>query len=110
MILLRLVRYFEAPLISILLLVVIIPIALPLYLLSLDVNYWAMLALDAAPWLLYLLLPIFYSVKWNSFLAWLDDPFGRRSDQPKTGLGIAIAVYLAIVTQLISVIVLAFVG
>ena len=108
--LLRFARYFEAPLISLLLLGVIIPIGLPCYLLSLDINYWTRLALDAAPWLLYLLLPLFYTVKWNHFLAWLDDPFGRRPDEKKAGLGIAIAVHLGLVTQFISVIVLAIIG
>ncbi|WP_417760808.1 hypothetical protein [Shewanella sp.] len=107
----RWLSYIEAPLISLLLLVIVIPIALPSYLLSLTINYWSALAINALPLAGYITFAVVYSpVHHNRILAWIDDPLGRRPHEKKAGLGIAMAMSLATITQFISLVVLAFIA
>ncbi|MCH1924030.1 hypothetical protein L9G74_05730 [Shewanella sp. C32] len=107
----RWLSYLEAPLISLLLLGVVIPIALPIYLQSLDIHYWLKLAINALPLVGYVCFAIGYApLKHNRMLAWFDDPLGRRPQEKKAGLGITMAMALGMVTQFISVVVLAFIA
>ncbi|KFZ37896.1 hypothetical protein HR45_08625 [Shewanella mangrovi] len=97
----------EAPFWYLLLFGLLIPIGLPLWLNQFALSYWQLIALNALPLLLYLLLAVSYRpLKHNRLLAWLDDPFKQQTDAKKAGMGIAIALTLGIGAQSISVIAL----